>query len=88
MDELFETLTLIQTGKIHKPLPILLFGRDCWNRVIDVVAEGISLALTKRQEFAAIIKANGGNVAPLIDQPRLRLRPAARCAHQILVDKT
>jgi phospholipid transport system substrate-binding protein len=35
-------------------------------RVIDVVAEGISLALTKRQEFAAIIKANGGKVAPLI----------------------
>lgn len=35
-------------------------------RVIDVVAGGISLALTKRQEFAAIIKANGGKVAPLI----------------------
>jgi ABC-type transporter MlaC component len=35
-------------------------------RVIDVVAEGISLALTKRQEFAAINKANGGKVAPLI----------------------
>ena len=35
-------------------------------RVIDVVAEGISLALTKRQEFAAILKANGGKVAPLI----------------------
>jgi len=39
-------------------------------RVIDVVAEGISLALTKRQEFAAIIKANGGNVAPLIQRLR------------------
>ena len=35
-------------------------------RVIDVVAGGISLALTKRQEFAAIIKANGGKVARLI----------------------
>ncbi len=39
-------------------------------RVIDVVAEGISLALTKRQEFAAILKANGGQVAPLIDRLR------------------
>ena len=39
-------------------------------RVIDVVAEGISLALTKRQEFAAIIKANGGKVNPLIVQLR------------------
>ena len=34
MDELFETLTLIQTGKI-KPVPVLLFGHDHWTRAID-----------------------------------------------------
>ena len=39
-------------------------------RVIDVVAEGVSLALTKRQEFAAILKANGGDVVPLINRLR------------------
>ncbi|WP_228242635.1 LOG family protein [Porphyrobacter sp. GA68] len=33
-DEFFELLTLIQTGKM-KPIPILLFGRDFWTRVID-----------------------------------------------------
>ena len=33
-DELFELLTLIQTGKM-KPLPILLFGKDFWSRVVD-----------------------------------------------------
>ena len=33
-DEFFELLTLIQTGKM-KPMPILLFGKDFWNRVID-----------------------------------------------------
>jgi uncharacterized protein (TIGR00730 family) len=33
-DEFFELLTLIQTGKM-KPMPILLFGRDYWNRVVD-----------------------------------------------------
>ena len=36
-DELFETLTLIQTQKM-KPIPILLFGRDYWNRVINFEA--------------------------------------------------
>ena len=34
IDELFETLTLIQTHKI-KPVPILLLGSDYWKRVIN-----------------------------------------------------
>ena len=33
-DECFELLTLIQTGKV-KPLPIMLFGREFWERVVD-----------------------------------------------------
>ena len=37
MDELFEALTLIQTGKI-KPMPVLLFGKKFWERVIDFQA--------------------------------------------------
>jgi hypothetical protein len=36
-DECFELLTLIQTGKI-KPLPIVLFGRDFWTRVVNFQA--------------------------------------------------
>src|SRR5690349_13171112 len=36
-DEMFELLTLIQTGKV-RPLPILLFGKDFWNRVVDFEA--------------------------------------------------
>jgi uncharacterized protein (TIGR00730 family) len=36
MDELFESLTLIQTGKIKKKLPIVLYGSDYWNEVINV----------------------------------------------------
>jgi uncharacterized protein (TIGR00730 family) len=42
-DEMFELLTLIQTGKV-RPLPILLFGHDYWNRVVDfqaMVEEGV-----------------------------------------------
>lgn len=34
LDELFETLTLIQTRKI-KPVPVLLMGREFWRRVIN-----------------------------------------------------
>ena len=33
-DELFETLTLVQTGKKRK-LPIVLFGKEFWERVVD-----------------------------------------------------
>ena len=36
-DEFFELLTLIQTGKV-RPLPILLFGKAFWTRVIDFEA--------------------------------------------------
>ncbi len=43
LDELFETLTLIQTGKID-PMPVLLFGEEYWRRVINfdvMVEEGV-----------------------------------------------
>jgi hypothetical protein len=33
-DEFFELLTLIQTGKV-RPLPILVFGKEFWTRVVD-----------------------------------------------------
>ncbi|MCF8707344.1 LOG family protein [Rhizorhapis sp. SPR117] len=36
-DEFFETITLIQTGKM-KPIPVLLFGQEFWNRVVDFEA--------------------------------------------------
>lgn len=34
LDELFEVMTLQQTGKVRRR-PILLFGRDFWSRLID-----------------------------------------------------
>ena len=34
LDELFESLTLIQTGRM-KPVPFLLFGGDFWKRIIN-----------------------------------------------------
>jgi uncharacterized protein (TIGR00730 family) len=37
LDELFETLTLIQTGKVQ-PIPVLLFGQAFWERVVNFEA--------------------------------------------------
>ena len=39
-DELFETLTLIQTGRMAR-IPFLLFGRAFWEKIInwDALAE-------------------------------------------------
>jgi len=34
MDEMFESLTLIQTGRMEQ-VPFLFFGRAFWERVID-----------------------------------------------------
>ncbi|WP_082836146.1 TIGR00730 family Rossman fold protein [Croceicoccus bisphenolivorans] len=36
-DEFFETLTLVQTGKM-KPIPIFLFGREFWEKIVNFEA--------------------------------------------------
>jgi hypothetical protein len=38
MDELFEMLTLSQTGKLERPIPVLLYGPNYWNEIIDFKA--------------------------------------------------
>lgn len=43
LDELFDALTLIQTGKIQ-PIPVLLFGEAYWRRILNfeaMVEEGV-----------------------------------------------
>ncbi len=38
MDEMFELLTLVQTKKTHKAIPIVLFGKKFWNDILNFEA--------------------------------------------------
>lgn len=68
LDELFETLTLIQTRKVRR-VPVILFGRNYWNKIIDfeeLVEEGtitlndrdlIQYAETAEEAWAIIVES-------------------------------
>jgi uncharacterized protein (TIGR00730 family) len=38
LDELFELLTLVQTQKMRKPMPIVMFGTEYWREIVDFKA--------------------------------------------------
>ena len=68
MDELFELMTLRQTGKIETALPVVLFDRRYWTRVVDfeaLVEEGMiesadldlfAFADTAEDAWAALVR--------------------------------
>ncbi len=74
LDELFVTLTLIQTGKTDR-IPVILFGREFWHRLVDwdfLVEEGtiapddldlIQYAESAAQAWDIIAAANRDSVA-------------------------
>ena len=35
LDEFFELITLKQTGRIKKDIPIILFGKEYWDKVFN-----------------------------------------------------
>ena len=53
----------------------LLRRGDTW-RIVDVVVEGMSMALSQRSEFKAVIRGNGGRVEALLERLREKTRPA------------
>ena len=58
LDEVFETLTLVQTGTI-KPLPVILVGEEFWRQAFDpdfLVSEGV-ISSQDRQLFCYVESA-------------------------------
>jgi predicted Rossmann-fold nucleotide-binding protein len=61
LDEFFETLTLVQTGRMSK-IPLLLFGAEFWGKVInfEALAEAGTIAPTDPQLFNIVDSAEEG----------------------------
>jgi uncharacterized protein (TIGR00730 family) len=80
LDELFETLTLIQTGKMRR-IPIVLLGQEYWSNLIDfeyLAAEGtidhddlelFTYAETPEEIWERIMTFYGGDPLSLLDLP-------------------
>lgn len=61
LDEFFETLTLIQTGRMAR-VPLLLFGAEFWRKVInfEALAEAGTIAPTDPDLFSIVDSAEEG----------------------------
>ena len=77
LDEVFELLTLSQTGKLERPIPILLYGTAYWREVIDLDAlvrtgmiapQDVRLLRTVDQPGAAF-EALRSNLRPQDEEP-------------------
>lgn len=67
LDELFEVLTLVQTGKMEK-LPIVLFGQEFWSRAVDfdlLVTEG--MIAPQDRELITLVETADEALAVLLD---------------------
>jgi uncharacterized protein (TIGR00730 family) len=61
LDEFFETLTLIQTGRMDR-IPVVLFGRHFWDKVINLeaLAEAGTISPTDPDLFSIVDTAEEG----------------------------
>ena len=78
LDEVFETLTLVQTRKIE-PVPVVLVGEKYWRRVLDaefLVAEGVidaedaelfHYAETAEEIWRIVVDWHAANGTPLVN---------------------
>ncbi len=78
LDELFETLTLVQTHKMRKNMPMVLFGASFWNKIVNLDAlvehgtisvEDLDLLFHTDSVDEAFDFITSGLMAHAIDQP-------------------
>ena len=85
MDEIFETATLIQTGKIHN-FPVVLMGLDYWEPLFEFVrGKMVAEGTISPQDFERLIRTDSpeeavGTVARVVTEkfgmiPRARKTP-------------
>jgi uncharacterized protein (TIGR00730 family) len=70
VDELFETVTLIQTGKV-KNFPILLYGREYWKPMLEQIDLMIKEGTIGQKELEFVFVADSIEEATSLLQERL-----------------
>ncbi|MBK9175061.1 MAG: TIGR00730 family Rossman fold protein [Flavobacteriales bacterium] len=70
VDELFETITLIQTGKV-KDFPILLYGKDYWKPMLEQIDRMVAEGTIGRKELEFVFVADSVDEATELLQDQL-----------------
>lgn len=65
-DKLVSTEVLIAAGKPPLRVNWRVRGPGSGYRIVDVMVEGVSMSVTHRDEFAAVIRSHGGKVEGLL----------------------
>ena len=74
LDELFEMLTLTQTQKLQREVPILLYGSDYWREIIDFDAL-VRHGMIDRGELGLFSFVDDPGTALTVLQAKLPARP-------------
>jgi hypothetical protein len=74
LDELAEILTLSQTRKLDRPIPVLLYGRDYWNEIINFDAL-VRHGMIDRDDLELFQYADDPGTALRLLQGRLKPEP-------------
>jgi uncharacterized protein (TIGR00730 family) len=72
LDELFEAVTLVQTGKIHR-FPVVLYGREYWAGLVDW--------LHARLETEAKVSPGDIDILQIADSPEETCRMVVDCVN-------